>query len=78
MAENRSQHFPGCDHAIAADCVSVELKRQLDVTVAKQSLHSLRIGSDPNEKRRKAVAQIVKTESSRVVIHQSAVIVRVR
>ena len=45
MAENRSQHFPGCDHAIPADCVGVELKRQLDVAVAKQSLHSLWIGS---------------------------------
>jgi hypothetical protein len=46
--------------------------------VAKQSLHSLWIGSDPKEKRREAVAQIMKTESPRVVIHELAVIVRVR
>ena len=50
MAENRRQHFPRGDHAIAANCVGVELKRQLDVAVAKQSLHSLWIGSDPDEK----------------------------
>jgi hypothetical protein len=74
MAENRSQHFPSCEHAIAADCVSVELKRQLDVAVAKQSLHSLWVGSDPDKKWREAVAQIMKTESSRIVIHESAVI----
>ena len=42
--------FSCCDHAIATDCVGVELKRQLDVAVAKQSLHSLWIGSDPDEK----------------------------
>ena len=50
MAENRSQHFPGSDHAIPADCVGVELKRQLDVAVAKHSLHGLWIGSNPDEK----------------------------
>ena len=78
MAEDRSQHFPCGDHTIPADCVGVELKRQLDVAVAKQRLQSLWIGSDPDEKRREAVAQIMKTESSRVVIHEPAVIVRVR
>jgi hypothetical protein len=30
--------------------MGVELKRQLDVAVAKQSLHGLWIGSDPDEK----------------------------
>ena len=50
MVKNRSQHFSRRDHAIAADCVGVELKRQLDVAVAKQSLHGLWIGSDPDEK----------------------------
>jgi hypothetical protein len=50
MAENRSQHFPCGDHAIAADCVGVEPKRQLNVAVAKQSLYGLWIGSDPDEK----------------------------
>ena len=58
--------------------MSVELKRQLDVAMAKQSLHGFWIGSDPDEKRREAVAQIMKTESSRVVIHESAMIVRMR
>jgi hypothetical protein len=66
MAENRSQHFPCGDHAIAADCVGVELKRQLNVAVAKQSLYGLWIGSDPDEKWREAVAQIVKTEPAPV------------
>ncbi|MGA8441530.1 MAG: hypothetical protein WB762_32245, partial [Candidatus Sulfotelmatobacter sp.] len=46
--------------------------------VAKQSLHGLWIGSDPDEKWREAMAQIMKTESSRVVIHESAMIVWVR
>jgi hypothetical protein len=50
MAKDRSQHFPRRDHAITADCVGVELKRQLDIAMAKQSLHSLWIGSDPDEK----------------------------
>ena len=50
MTENRSQHLSCGDHAIAADCMGVELKRQLDVAVAKQSLHGLWIGSDPDEK----------------------------
>ena len=39
-----------CYHAIVADCVGVELKRQLDVAVAKQGLYSLWIGSDSDEK----------------------------
>jgi len=37
------------DPAIAADCVGVELKRHLDVAVAKQTLHRLWIGSDPDD-----------------------------
>jgi hypothetical protein len=50
--------------------MSVELKRQLDIAVAKQSLHSFWIGSDADEKRRKAVTQIMETESSWVVIDE--------
>jgi hypothetical protein len=62
--------------AIPADCMSVELKRQLDVAVAKQSLHGFWIGSDTDEKRRETVAQIMKTESLWVVIDQRSSEVR--
>jgi len=48
--ETRSERLPCCDHAIAADCVGVEPKRQLDSAAAKPILHSLWIGSDPDEK----------------------------
>src|SRR5882762_3533073 len=50
LMRNRSGHFPRCDHTIAADCVGVELNRQPNVTVAKQGLHRLWIGSDAGEK----------------------------
>ena len=70
VAENRRKHFSSCDHAIPADCMSVELKRQLDVAVAQQSLHGLWIGSDTDEKRRETVAQIMQTEPSWVIIDQ--------
>jgi hypothetical protein len=50
MAEDRIQHFPCCDHAIAANRMGIELKSQLYVAVAKQRLHSLWIGSDPDKK----------------------------
>ena len=68
MAENRTQHFPCCGHAIPADCMSVELKCQPDIAVPKQGLHGFWIGSDADEKRREAVAQIMETESLWVVI----------
>ena len=58
--------------------MSVELKRQLDVAVAKQSLYGFWIGSDADEKRRETVAQIVKTESSWIVIDQLSSQVPVR
>ena len=58
--------------------MSVELKRQLDVAVAKQSLHSFWVSSGANEKRREAVTQIVKTESSCVIIDQMSSDVLVR
>jgi hypothetical protein len=70
VAENRCEHFSCCRHAIPTDCVSVELKRQLDVAVAKQSLYGFWIGSDADEKRRETVAQMVKTESSWVFIDE--------
>ena len=38
MAEDRIQHFPCCDHAIAANRMGIELKSQLYVAVAKQRL----------------------------------------
>ena len=58
--------------------MSIELKRQFDVAVAKQSLHSFRIGSDADEKRRETVAQIMKTESAWVVVDQPSSDVPVR
>ena len=70
VAENRGEHLSGCRHAIPADCVRVELKRQLDVTVTKQGLNGLWIGSDADEKRRETVAQIMKSESSWVVVDE--------
>ena len=70
VAGNRCEHFPCCGHAISANCVSVELKSQLDIAVAKQGLHRFWIGSDADEKRRETVAQIMKAKSSWVVIHQ--------
>jgi hypothetical protein len=70
VAENRREHFPSCSHAIPTDRVRVELKRKLDVAVAKQRLHGFWIGSDTDEKRRETVAQIMKTESSWVIIDQ--------
>ena len=70
MAENRCEHFPCCGHAIPADCMSVELKGQLDVTVAKQSLNSFGVSSGADEKRREAVAQIMKSKASWIIINQ--------
>jgi len=48
----------------------VELKRQLHVAVAKKSLHGFWVGSDADEKRCETVAQIMKAESSWVIIDQ--------
>src|SRR5262245_65185130 len=78
VAENRCKHFSCCSHAIPADCVSVELQCQLDVAVAKQSLHGFWIGSNADEKRRETVAQIMKTESSWVVIDRLSSDISVR
>ncbi len=50
VTENRCKHFSCCGHTVPTDCMSVELKRQLDVAVAKQSLHGFWIGSDKDEK----------------------------
>ena len=78
VAENRGEHFSCCGHAIPTDCLSVELKCQLDITVTKQRLDRFWIGSDTDEERREAVAQIVKTESSWIVIDQPSSDVSVR
>src|SRR5215469_3098361 len=78
VAENRREHFSCCCHPVPADCMSVELKCQPDGAVAKQSLYRFWIGSDADEKRRETVAQIMKTESSRVVVDQLSSTVPVR
>jgi len=52
--------------------MSVELKCQLDIAVAKQGLYGFWIGSDADEKRRETVAQIMKAESSWVVVDESS------
>jgi hypothetical protein len=72
VAENRCEHFPCCGHAIPTDCVSVELRGQLNIAVAKQSLYGFWIGSDADEKRGETVAQIVKTESAWIVIDETS------
>ena len=51
VTENRHQHFSGCRHAALTDSVAVRLKRQFDITVSKQSLYGLWIGSDANQER---------------------------
>ena len=58
--------------------MSVELKRQLDVAVAKQSLHGFLIGSDANQERCQTVTECVETEPSWVVIDQMSSDVLVR
>jgi hypothetical protein len=50
--------------------MSVELKGQLDVTVAKQSLNGFGVGSSADEKRCEAVAQIMKSKASRIIINR--------
>jgi hypothetical protein len=78
VAENCCEHFSCCGHAIPADCVRVELKCQLNVAVAKQGLHGFWIGSGADQKRRETMPQIVKTESSWIVIDQPSSDVSVR
>ena len=78
VAKNRHQHLPRGGHAVLADSVAVKLERQLDIAVSKQSLHSLWIGSDANQKRRETVAMIVKSEPAGIVLHQSPVFVAMR
>jgi hypothetical protein len=70
VAENRCKHSSCCGHAIPTDGMSVELKCELDVAVAKQSLHGFWISSGADEKRREAVTQIMKAEPSWVIIDQ--------
>jgi hypothetical protein len=78
MAESGNQHCPFCSHAIIADAMGVTLKSHLDITVAQQSLYRFRIGLDADEKRCKAVTQIMEAESPQVIIDQSAFVVPVR
>jgi hypothetical protein len=58
-----------------ADSVAVKLKRQFDIAVPKQSLHCLWIGSDANQERCEAVAEVVKSESARIVLHESPAVI---
>ena len=53
-----------------AHAVGVILKRKLHVAVAKEGLHGFGICLDPYEEGRKAVAQIMKTESPGVIFYQ--------
>jgi hypothetical protein len=80
VAENRSQHCPGRSHAILADTVGngVTLQGQLNITVAKQSLHRFWISSNADQKRCQAVTQIIEAKSPWVIIYQSAFVVSVR
>lgn len=78
VAENRNSHFPRGGHAILADSVAVKLGRQFDIAVSKQSLHRLWIGSDANQERRETVAKVVKSESARIVLHQSPAVISMR
>ena len=58
MAEDRNQHCPRRSHATLADTVGVTLEGQLNITVAKQSLYSFRIGLDADKERCQAVTQV--------------------
>jgi hypothetical protein len=55
--------------------MGVTLKSHLDVTVAQQSLYRFRICLAADEKRCKAVTQIMQAESPWVIIYQSAFVV---
>jgi hypothetical protein len=65
VAENPDQHGSSCGHVIPGDSVAGELKRQLEIAVAKRSkvLHFFRIGSDADQERCQAVTKIAETES---------------
>jgi hypothetical protein len=63
VTENRNQHRSCGSHPIFADAMRVTLKRQLNITVAQQSLHGFRIGLDADEEGCEAVTQIVEAES---------------
>jgi hypothetical protein len=78
MHKNRNQHCPFCSHAILADATGVTLKSHLYITVAQQSLYRFWIGLVTDEKRRKAVTQIMEAESPWVILCQSDLVVPVR
>ena len=78
VAENSNQHCTCRSHAIFADAMRVTLKRQLHITMTKQSLYGFWIGLNADEKRCQTMTQIVEAESSRVIIYQFAFVVSVR
>ena len=77
MDENRKKHRTGCRHAIVAHTVGVILKRKFHVAVAKQGLHGFGICSDPDQERCQAVAEIMESESPRVIFYQFTFVVPV-
>ena len=58
VAENPCQHSSRRGYAIPTDRVRVELKRQLDVAVAKQRLHGFWIGSGADPDMRRPVSEV--------------------
>jgi len=53
--------------------MTVELNRELNIAVPKQSLHGLWIGSDANQERCQTVAKVVEAEPARIIVRESAV-----
>jgi len=73
VAEYRDEHFSCRGHPILADGMTVELNRELNIAVPKQSLHGLWIGSDANQERCQTVAKVVEAEPARIIVRESAV-----
>ncbi len=78
MAEYRDEHFSCRGHPILAYGMTVELKRELNIAVPKQSLHGLWIGSHANQERCQTVAKVVEAEPAGIIVHESAVFVSMR
>jgi len=68
VAEYRNEHFSCRGHPILADGMAVELKRELNIAVAKQGLHSFWIGSHADQKRCQTVAKVVEAEPRHSVL----------
>ena len=60
MAENHNQHRPRRGHAIIADSVGVQPKRQFDIAMAKQSLYGFWVGYDTRSFPKKVTMQSVR------------------